>query len=196
MEDLKNQGESNMILSNHYHWPKHDYYFGIGVTEIVNNIKNGLYLDFKKIKNGDNAKDLCFINLNAYTLVSFFNEVNELVFCSSKIIVIVSTERLLPVAKFFLHEFKNVVSVYDSSCAVEQITLDLKRKLMSIKTTYSIERSEPHLTHKDIILLTMFFTDRLKYYNITGGNKCTSLYRWKTVLANKFGIKKLELLAR
>lgn len=204
-----------MDISRNYHWPKDDHYFGMGVSELVSELNKKISMSGKTSKHQLKRlvimeQDFAFINLNGYSLVGFLNEVKQCVLSKKKIIII-ATEMLMPLACFCLTADIRVFAVFDCRCKVSEIVNELFSKLLKTQKNNDVKVNEPFysfyykkertlqqspLTHKDVLMLRIFFTEENSSFNNILGFSSSSVYRWKVLLAGKFGVRKLELLSR
>lgn len=74
----------------HHFWPPNDIYFGVGAAGII-----------EEVSLITNDRNYLFVNLNRYSLLNalnFFTRMSDI----NKIIVIISSSRLMPLARFLV----------------------------------------------------------------------------------------------
>lgn len=163
-------------------WPFDDIYFGTGVRNIVDSVSLVT-----------NDRDYLFINLNRHTLLStikFISKSNN----TSKI-VIISSSRLMPLALYWLEEYRNTIAVFDNSTAVKDIIIKITHyrigeKIVDIKTGHIFK-----MNHKDIMKIEYFLKDNgINELQKRFMNSPATVYRWRKELSKKLGVREPKYL--
>lgn len=108
-------------------WPENDVYFSTGISALA-----------RKVTNSHSGPDYLFINLNSYTLKLFFRSFSQLSKSGYQLIII-STQRLMPLAFFWHLKCHAVSAIFDRSCSVH----DVIRGLDTVATGRQIVWSFP-----------------------------------------------------
>lgn len=167
------------------YWPQNDFHFGVGVTEVIKILT-------KSTEEENNS--YFFINLNGFNLLKFFSDFPNMALKGKKIVIISSTQ-LIPLAHFCFVECDSVVAVFNSSCHIEEV-ISILQKNNSKNKISTMASNNTKLNYKDILLLQFFFNEGRSPFSNLIGKKIPCNCRWKLALAQKFGVRKLELLTR
>lgn len=161
-------------------WPEHDIYFKAGVSIL-----------HEKLNADGIRRAYYFLHLDGYTLRNFLL---DLPLATDRKIVIISSLRLLPVAHYFMANYHNVCAVFDSKTKIETLVKMLKTPLSHKGNSNVIEHS-PKITCKDIIILRHYLTaGNMDYIQRRYSRSYTTVQQWKSKLACKLSIRKLEYL--
>lgn len=161
-------------------WPENDIYFKAGVSFLQERLNaDGIQHTF------------LFLHLNGYTLKNFLSDFSP---DKDDSIVIISSPRLLPLAKFWMANHHNVCAVFDSSTNIETLVKILKT-LPSPNGNRNVIEYFPKITEKDILILRHYLSSgKMDYIQHRYSRPYTTVQQWKTKLARKFSIRKLEYL--
>lgn len=161
-------------------WPENDIYFKAGVSFL------------KEKLNADGIQHTySFLHLNGYTLKHFLSDFPP---DKNDSIVIISSPRLLPLAKFWMANHHNVCAVFDSSTNIETLVKMLKT-LPSPKGNSNVAEYFPKITEKDILILRHYLSSgKMDYIQHRHSRSYKTVQQWKTNLAWKLSIRKLEYL--
>lgn len=159
-------------------WPPNDTYFGTGVTGIID-----------EISLITNERNYLFVSLNRYSLLnalSFFSRNKDI----NKIIIIVSSSRLMPLAFFWFDNIKNVIAVFDTKIPVSEIINKISRCRNGDKVTTGRGESSFKISSKDIMKIKYFLTDSgMEELQDRFMNSPSTMYRWRKEIAVKFGVR-------
>ena len=160
-------------------WPPNDIYFGVGVAGIID-----------EMSLITNERNYLFVNLNQYSLRStlvFFSRNKNI----NKIIIIISSSRLMPLALFWLDNIKNVIAVFDTSTSVSEMIkkISLYRR-NGDKITAGRRECNFKISNKDIMKMKYFLTESgMEELQDRFMNSPSTLYRWRKEIALKFGVR-------
>lgn len=161
-------------------WPECDIYFKAGISVLQ-----------EKLKANGNRREYVFLHLNGYTLrnyLSFFPTDKD------GSIVIISSPRLLPLAHFWMKNHHKVCAVFDSGIDIETIVKILMVP-SSNKMKVTVKKYIPEITSKDIDILQHYLTTgNMDSIQRRYSRSYTTVQQWKSKLACKLGIRKLEYL--
>ncbi|MFS3596287.1 Vi polysaccharide biosynthesis protein TviA [Citrobacter braakii] len=137
-----------------------------------------------------NERNYLFVNLNQYSLRStlvFFSRNKDI----NKIIIIISSSRLMPLALFWLDNIKNVIAVFDTSTPVSEMIkkISLYRR-NGDKITAGRRECNFKISNKDIMKMKYFLTESgMEELQDRFMNSPSTLYRWRKEIALKFGVR-------
>ena len=160
-------------------WPPNDIYFGGGVASVID-----------EMSLITNERNYLFVNLNQYSLHStlvFFSRNKNI----NKIIIIISSSRLMPLALFWLDNIKNVIAVFDTSTSVSEMIkkISLYRR-NGDKITAGRRECNFKISNKDIMKMKYFLTESgMEELQDRFMNSPSTLYRWRKEIALKFGVR-------
>ena len=160
-------------------WPPNDIYFGVGVASVID-----------EMSLITNERNYLFVNLNQYSLHStlvFFSRNKNI----NKIIIIISSSRLMPLALFWLDNIKNVIAVFDTSTSVSEMIkkISLYRR-NGDKITAGRRECNFKISNKDIMKMKYFLTESgMEELQDRFMNSPSTLYRWRKEIALKFGVR-------
>ncbi|HDC4811430.1 TPA: Vi polysaccharide biosynthesis protein TviA [Enterobacter cloacae] len=159
-------------------WPPNDIYFGGGASVI------------DEMSLITNERNYLFVNLNQYSLRStlvFFSRNKNI----NKIIIIISSSRLMPLALFWLDNIKNVIAVFDTSTSVSEMIkkINLYRR-NGDKITAGRRECNFKISNKDTMKMKYFLTESgMEELQDRFMNSPSTLYRWRKEIALKFGVR-------
>lgn len=162
-------------------WPVGDFYFRAGISvlseQLSTNVKKPVFF---------------YINLNRHTLSAFIRDFSGI---TSNNIIIICSRRLLPLAYFWLKESRRIRAVFDSSMSVERIAVSLNELQSGGKVMLPASRRTRRLTHQDVFLLRHYI-ERGDVVSLQLKLACSrsTTYRRKMMVAQKFGVRKIEHL--
>ncbi|ENO7812549.1 Vi polysaccharide biosynthesis regulator TviA [Salmonella enterica] len=164
-------------------WPPNDFYFGAGVAGIID-----------EVSLTTNDRNYLFVNLNRYSLLnalSFFSRTHDV----DKIIIIISSSRLMPLALFWLAECDNVIAVFDISTPVKDIIKEICRHGDGEKMMREKKDCHVKINRKDIVKMKYFLTEcGMEELQDRFMNSPSTMYRWRKELAIKFGVREPRYL--
>ena len=162
-------------------WPASDFYFHTGVSALS-----------EKLKKNVKSQGFFFINLNRYTLRAFMREFSGITHSG---IVIICSKPLLPLAHFWLKEGCCVRAVFESNVSVDSVARELNNLKPEGKMTPPFRPSFRKLTHQDLFLLRNYI-EQSEVMSLQLKFSCSrsTIYRWKMMIARKFGVRKIECL--
>ncbi|POT56336.1 Vi polysaccharide biosynthesis regulator TviA [Citrobacter amalonaticus] len=159
-------------------WPPNDFYFGVGAATIID-----------EVSLTTNDRNYLFVNLNRYSLLNalnFFSRTKDI----NKIIIIISSSRLMPLAQFWLAECDNVIAAFDISTSVENIIKEICRRRDGEKIPKEKKDYHFKINRKDIVKMKYFLTEcGMEELQDRFMNSPSTMYRWRKELAVKFGVR-------
>lgn len=159
-------------------WPPNDIYFGGGVAGVID-----------EMSLITNERNYLFVNLNQYSLRStlvFFSRNKDI----NKIIIIISSSRLMPLALFWLDNIKNVIAVFDTSTPVSEMIKKISLYRNGDKITAGRRECRFKISSKDIMKMKYFLTESgMGELQDRFMNSSSTLYRWRKEVALKFGVR-------
>lgn len=164
-------------------WPEDDIYFSKGISVLTR--------FFIKLEPG---VDYLFINLDNYTLASFFRSFSQLSKSGYQLIII-SSHRLLPLAFFWFLKYKTVSAIFESRCSLN----DFIRGMDTVASGRQIAWPHPGparlLSSRDVLLLRHYLEGgSMEYLQEKHSRAYSTLQGWKASVARKFKVKKIEHL--
>ncbi|CAM4152520.1 hypothetical protein [Serratia silvae] len=170
-------------MDTRHYWPVGDIYFSHGVSSVME--KAGLLAE---------EQGYLFINLDGSSLVDFLSCFGELRFSKRAVVIIVS-QKLKPLALFYLAELESVIAVFYNTTSEEKIVMWLSDTLNGKHKMKPQDFNSCFLNQQDVLLLTFV----LKGYSIRFIQRYfargySTIYCWKAKLASKLGVKKIEHL--
>lgn len=159
-------------------WPPNDIYFGVGVAGIID-----------EMSLITNERNYLFVSLNRYSLrntLIFFSRNKDI----NKIIIIISSSRLMPLALFWLDNIKNVIAVFDTSTPVPEMIKKISLYRNGDKITAGRRECSFKISNKDIMKMKYFLTESgMEELQDRFMNSPSTLYRWRKEVALKFGVR-------
>lgn len=159
-------------------WPPNDIYFGVGVAGIID-----------EMSLITNERNYLFVSLNRYSLRStliFFSRNKDI----NKIIIIISSSRLMPLALFWLDNIKNVIAVFDTTTPVPEMIKKTSLYRNGDKITAGRRECSFKISKKDIMKMKYFLTESgMEELQDRFMNSPSTLYRWRKEVAMKFGVR-------
>ncbi len=161
-------------------WPEDNIYFKAGISVLQ-----------ERLNADGRRREYSFLNLNGYTLRNILSDFPP---DTDSSIVIISSPRLLPLAHFFMENYHKICAVFDSRTDIETIIKMLKtppaRKGVSTGSKYIHK-----ITTKDIIILHHYLAaGNMDYIQHRYSRSYATVQRWKSELACKLGLRKLDYL--
>ncbi len=141
-----------------------------------------------------NERNYLFVNLNQYSLRStlvFFSRNKDI----NKIIIIISSSRLMPLALFWLDNIKNVIAVFDTSTPVSEMIkkISLYRR-NGDKITAGRRECNFKISNKDIMKMKYFLTESgMEELQDRFMNSPSTLYRWRKRLPLNLACETLDI---
>lgn len=176
---IMNQGL--LSISSPTSWPENDFYFRSGVSSF-----------YARLKPRKETRKYYFLNLNGSHLRKFLQDFPEI---NSDSIVIISTPRLMPLANFWLMESSRVCAVFESYVSIDTIVSVLNGVGYSGKFTRIIPWMRCNLSAGDVLLLKHYLeSGNMSYMHSQHNRAYSTIQSWKTKLAKKFNVRKLEYL--
>ncbi|EDX8711932.1 Vi polysaccharide biosynthesis regulator TviA, partial [Salmonella enterica subsp. enterica serovar Typhi] len=167
----------------HHFWPPNDIYFGVGAAGII-----------EEVSLITNDRNYLFVNLNRYSLLNalnFFTRMSDI----NKIIVIISSSRLMPLARFWLTECKNVIAVFDAATSVQDIIRNVSQHQSGEKILTEQRDYRFRINRKDIVKMKYFLSESgMEELQDRFMNSSSTMYRWRKELAVKFGVREPRYL--
>lgn len=164
-------------------WPENDIYFAKGISVLA-----------RMLIRPKSSVDYLFINLNNYTLASFFRSFAQLSKSGYQLIII-SSHRLLPLAFFWFVKCKTVSAVFESRCSLDDFTRGMDTVARGHQIAWSQPEPELLLSSRDVLLLRHYLEDgSMNYLQEKHNRAYSTLQGWKTALARKFSVRKIEHL--
>jgi len=164
-------------MRHQHFWPPNDFYFGAAAAGIID-----------EVSLTTNDRNYLFVNLNRYSLLnalSFFSRTRDI----NKIIIIISSSRLMPLALFWLAECDNVIAVFDISTPVEDIIKEICQPRDVEKIMREKKNSHVKINRKDLVKIKYFLTEcGMEELQDRFMNSPSTMYRWRKELAIKFGV--------
>ena len=171
-------------------WPVDDFYFRAGACALSEQLE-------EHAKN----QSFFFINLNRHTLRAFISEFtgitpNNIIEFTEIVhnnIIIICSRRLLPLAHFWLKESRCVRAVFDSDMSVERVMMSLNKLQPDHEVMLPVCRRPLRLTHQDLLFLRSYIEQsNVLSLQLKLACSCSTIYRWKMMIARKFGVRKME----
>lgn len=164
-------------------WPENDFYFSRGISVLS-----------RKLINSHSGSDYLFIHLNSYTLKSFFRSFSQLSKSGYQLIII-SSQRLMPLAFFWHLKCQAVSAIFESRCSVNDIIRGLDTVATGRQIVWSFPGPACRLSSIDVLLLRHYLEGgSMSYLQEKHCRAYSTLQGWKTTVARKFKVKKLEHL--
>ncbi|EMQ6361526.1 TPA: Vi polysaccharide biosynthesis regulator TviA [Salmonella enterica] len=167
----------------HHFWSPNDIYFGVGAAGII-----------EEVSLITNDRNYLFVNLNRYSLLNalnFFTRMSDI----NKIIVIISSSRLMPLARFWLTECKNVIAVFDAATSVQDIIRNVSQHQSGEKILTEQRDYRFRINRKDIVKMKYFLSESgMEELQDRFMNSSSTMYRWRKELAVKFGVREPRYL--
>lgn len=161
-------------------WPENDIYFKAGVSFLQ-----------EKLNADGNRRAYSFLHLNGYTVRSFLLDYHP---DKERGTVIICSTRMLPLANFWMANNHSVCAVFDAKTNIQTL-VKMLRILPSYKLNPDVIGYHPKITDKDIIILRHYLTSgSMDSIQRRYSRSYTTVQQWKTKLARKFSIRKLEYL--
>ncbi|POT56326.1 hypothetical protein C3432_12895 [Citrobacter amalonaticus] len=164
-------------------WPEDDIYFSKGISILT-----------RKFISAESCADYMFINLNKYTLSSFFRSFSQLSKSGYQLIII-SSCRLMPLAFFWLVKCKAVSAIFETRCSVDDVIRGLDTVAIGRQIAWSLPGPACLLSSRDVLLLRHYLEGgSMSYLQEQHCRAYSTLQGWKTSVAQKFKVRKLEHL--
>lgn len=164
-------------------WPENDVYFSMGISVLA-----------RKMINSHSGSDYMFINLNSYTLKLFFRSFSQLSKSGYQLIII-SSQQLMPLAFFWHLKCHAVSAIFESRCSVHDVIRGLDAVATGRQIVWSFPGPACLLSSKDVLLLRHYLEGgSMSYLQEKHCRAYSTLQGWKTTVARKFKVRKLEHL--
>lgn len=164
-------------------WPEDDFYFSSGISLLA-----------RKTMRAYSGADYLFINLNNYTLKRFFRSFSQLSKSGYQLIII-SSQRLMPLAFFWHLKCAAVSAIFESRCSVRDFIRGLDTVAAGRQIVWSFPGPACWLSSRDVLLLRHYLEGgSMGYLQEKHCRAYSTLQGWKTAVARKFKVRKLEHL--
>ncbi|WP_406909114.1 hypothetical protein [Klebsiella oxytoca] len=166
-------------------WPKYDYYFKLGVDEIIDEL-NELNI----------PESYTFINLNRNSLTEFLKitqDMNENTYEFYDKTIIIASPRLLTLADYYFSNHKQICAFFSSSVQKDELVSNLSMIYLNSEFNPPVIQPSRRFYQRDISILESFLLTKdpasvKKRFNVA----TSTIYRWRAVVAWKLGVNKLE----
>ncbi|HFZ7760629.1 TPA: Vi polysaccharide biosynthesis regulator TviA, partial [Salmonella enterica subsp. enterica serovar Typhi] len=103
--------------------------------------------------------------------------------------------RLMPLARFWLTECKNVIAVFDAATSVQDIIRNVSQHQSGEKILTEQRDYRFRINRKDIVKMKYFLSESgMEELQDRFMNSSSTMYRWRKELAVKFGVREPRYL--